>query len=79
MAEADRGPISWGGIVLVVIGATFLLHNFDVIHLTQAVRFWPLVLIAVGVRLILDSRRRAGRSAGKSGRGGPAPPPPSSP
>ena len=42
----------WGGIVLVVIGALFLLDNFEVLHLYQVMKLWPVLLILGGVFLI---------------------------
>lgn len=42
----------WGGIALVVIGALFLLDNFDIVPLYEIGRFWPALLILAGVFLI---------------------------
>lgn len=42
----------WGGIGLVVIGSLFLLDNFDILHLNNVIRLWPLVLIIAGVVLL---------------------------
>jgi TM2 domain-containing membrane protein YozV len=38
-----------GPIVLIAIGALLLLHNFDFFPFFQLHRFWPLIVIAVGV------------------------------
>lgn len=42
----------WGGIALIVIGALFLLDNFDIVPLREIGRFWPALLILAGVFLI---------------------------
>jgi hypothetical protein len=42
----------WGGVLLIVIGALFLLDNFDVLRMDQIFRFWPIVLIAAGIWLL---------------------------
>lgn len=42
----------WGGIVLVIVGALFLLDNFDVLRLNQVMKLWPALLILGGVFLI---------------------------
>lgn len=38
-----------GPIVLIAIGALFLLNNFDFFPFFQLHRLWPLILIAVGI------------------------------
>lgn len=50
----DRGNVI-GGIVLIVLGLLFLLER-----LVPDVRFsdyWPLILVAIGVGLLWNSRR----------------------
>jgi hypothetical protein len=42
----------WGGVLLIVIGALFLLDNFDVLRMDQIFRFWPIVLIVAGIWLL---------------------------
>jgi hypothetical protein len=42
----------WGGVVLVVIGAIFLMDNFNVLPFEQVQKLWPVVPMAVGVLLI---------------------------
>ena len=46
-----------GPIILIVAGALFLLDNFDLLPFYRIERFWPLILIAVG---ILMFRNRLG-------------------
>jgi hypothetical protein len=63
-----RRPV--GPMILIAIGVVFLLDNLRIIRIGELLRFWPLILIAVGV------------SALYSRLSGPAaipPPPPSGP
>lgn len=41
-----------GGIILIVIGAIFLLHNFGLFGFWQFNQLWPLLLIAIGLMII---------------------------
>lgn len=50
--------------MLILVGVILLLHSLDLVPLGALFRYWPVVLIAIGIRLVLQ-----GRSAG-------APPPP---
>ena len=55
----SRTPI--GALILIGIGVLFLLNEFDFLHFDWILqRFWPLILIAVGVRLLIVRRRRSG-------------------
>jgi TM2 domain-containing membrane protein YozV len=63
--QASADPLeSWskdrpiGPIILIVVGALFLLNNFDWFPFYRIERFWPLILIAVGVLMF---RNRLGR------------------
>ena len=50
------------GSLLVVIGSLLLLHNFGWLHWPHWMRFdtlWPLLLVALGLGLVLKSRRPA--------------------
>jgi hypothetical protein len=47
------GSVFWG-IVLLVLGGIFLLGNFDVINYDRIWDFWPVVVIIVGLKLIVD-------------------------
>jgi phage shock protein C len=53
-SRRDRGSVM-GGIVMIVLGLLFLLER-----IVPDVRFsdyWPLILVAVGVGLLWNSRR----------------------
>ncbi len=43
----------WGGVAMLVLGVLFLVDNFDFLPLRDALRYWPVLLIAAGVLLIL--------------------------
>ena len=62
---------NWAGIVLILIGIVFLLSNLDIVDIDELVRFWPLILIAVGVRLVIRDR-----DSGSGPASGPPLPPP---
>ena len=66
MARHDN----WSGPILIAIGIVFLLSNLDLVDLGDLLRFWPLILIAVGARLVFRDR---GSGSGPAS-GPPAPP-----
>jgi len=50
------------GSVLIVVGGLLLLHNLGWLHWPHWMRFetlWPLLLVALGIGLVLKSRRPA--------------------
>jgi uncharacterized integral membrane protein len=47
MAKKRKDPLIWG-IILIVIGLVFILHNLDVEIWGFIARLWPLVLIIWG-------------------------------
>jgi hypothetical protein len=55
----DAGPskIPIGAFVLIGLGVLFLLNEMDVVNFDRLWRFWPLVLIAVGIRVLMRRRR----------------------
>jgi len=48
----------WGGIALVVIGCLYLLGNLDFFDLHRLARFWPAVLVVLGVWLLKRHQER---------------------
>jgi hypothetical protein len=46
-----------GAIILIAIGALFLLQNMGLFHFHWIGRLWPLILIALGLRVILRNNR----------------------
>ena len=54
--------MSWSGIILVIVGALLLAHNFDLLSLGWLRQWWPAILIVVGLLSIVrpqHGRRRA--------------------
>jgi len=55
--SGSRFPI--GAAVLIGLGVLFLLDELDLLHFDRIIdRFWPLILIALGVRLMMQRQRR---------------------
>ena len=52
----NRPPGLWAGIILIVLGAYFLLTNLGVLANIRWDLFWPAVLIALGLLLLLRRR-----------------------
>jgi len=53
----SRVPI--GAIILIGVGVLFLLDEMDLLHFDRIIsRFWPLILIALGVRILMQRQRR---------------------
>jgi hypothetical protein len=48
----------WGGVGLIVLGALYLLDSFGLISFHGLRRFWPALLIAAGVALLLRSKEK---------------------
>lgn len=51
-------------IVLIAVGAVFLLNNLHLLYVRDIFRFWPVALVAWGVAKMVDSRAAGGRLAG---------------
>ena len=49
-----------GGVLLIVIGALFLLGNLDVFEIDRIARFWPAVLVVLGAWLLKKHHEKAG-------------------
>lgn len=62
MAEAEpaescgRSSIPIGAFILIGLGVLFLLNEMDVLNFDRLWRFWPLVLIAIGIRVLMRRR-----------------------
>jgi len=55
-------PKQWGGLIpgvaLVLFGVALLFEEFDYWRLYDIARYWPLILIAFGVGVLLNARRQ---------------------
>lgn len=47
------GSVFWG-IILLTLGLSLLLANFEIISYGNLFKFWPVVIIVIGVKLVLD-------------------------
>ena len=61
MSTRSRTGVSVPGIILIVIGALFLANSLDLLDigdlLRRVWRLWPIILIAIGVKMVSESRR----------------------
>jgi membrane protein DedA with SNARE-associated domain len=60
------GSLVWG-IILIVVGAIFLLEQFDIDVFDQVWRFWPVILIVWGANKLwlgLKERNERGGAPG---------------
>lgn len=55
-ASTTRGIIP--GLIILALGALFLLHNFGVLRFWDLKVYWPLIVIAIGVYWVLDPKSR---------------------
>jgi len=53
----SRVPV--GAYVLIGLGVLFLLDEVGALHFDWIWRFWPLILIAIGVRMLMQRQRRS--------------------
>ena len=60
-----RGSSS-GAVALIIVGAIFLLNTLGVVEMHQILRFWPLLLIALGVSM-LHARLSEGGTRSQNG------------
>ncbi len=54
--ENGRSHIPIGAFILIGLGVLFLLNEMDVLNFDRLWRFWPLVLIAIGIRVLMRRR-----------------------
>jgi len=70
--ERERRRAHWhspekhlfSGVVFVIIGFLFLLGNMGLVDLDYVVRFWPVLLIALGAFRIVEARDDFAQSSG---------------
>ncbi|MBM3738642.1 MAG: hypothetical protein FJW39_22930 [Acidobacteria bacterium] len=48
-----------GPVVLIGLGVVFLLNNLGLLRISQVMKFWPVLLIALGLMMLKD--RMGGR------------------
>ena len=47
-----------GGLLILIVGLVFLLDNLNVIASVNIFRFWPLILVALGLKHLFEARDR---------------------
>jgi predicted membrane protein len=52
------------GLILVGIGALFLLNNLHIVFIRDWIRYWPAILIAIGLFKMVDSNSSGDRIVG---------------
>jgi hypothetical protein len=52
------------GLILVAVGAIFFLNNLHIFYIHDIFRFWPAILIALGIVKLVDSSYGGGRVCG---------------
>jgi hypothetical protein len=55
--SASRG-VPVGALILIGLGVLFLLDEVGMLHFDWIWRFWPLILIAIGIRILMQRQRR---------------------
>lgn len=56
--EDPRSRVPVGAYVLIGLGVLFLLDETGALHFDWIWRFWPLILIAIGVRILMQRQQR---------------------
>jgi hypothetical protein len=64
---SNRFPIA--PILLIVLGVIFLLNNLDFFQIERIIRFWPALLIALGVYMLYLRMAGSSSEAGPNDRG----------
>lgn len=59
--RGDQAPVA--GVALVVLGILLLLHTLELLDFERVARYWPVLLIAVGVYLLWGRMIGAGKGA----------------
>jgi predicted membrane protein len=54
----------FAGLVILALGVLALLGNFGIVQIPDVWRFWPLILVALGLARLLRPRGSRGRCAG---------------
>jgi predicted membrane protein len=48
------------GLILIAVGLLFLLDHMDIIHIGNIMRFWPMILVVIGVFKLMSEHNRVG-------------------
>ncbi|MBI2687980.1 MAG: hypothetical protein HYX27_16855 [Acidobacteria bacterium] len=61
--RAEGPPV--GPAVMIGLGIVFLLNNLGLLRFSQIFKFWPLVLIGMGIYMLLERTRRSSSEVGR--------------
>ncbi len=56
--ESPQSKVPLGAVILIGLGVLFLLNELNLLHFDWVWRFWPLILIAVGIRIMMKRQGR---------------------
>ncbi len=62
--EAGAAERAIPAIILIAVGAIFLLNNLHLLYVRDILRYWPAALIAWGIAKLVDAEETGGRIAG---------------
>jgi LiaI-LiaF-like transmembrane region/B-box zinc finger len=62
----SAGGHSTGALALIVVGSIFLLNTLGIVEMRQIMRFWPILLIALGVNMLRSRMSAAERNTAVS-------------
>ncbi|MBM3790792.1 MAG: hypothetical protein FJW35_10660, partial [Acidobacteria bacterium] len=52
------------GVLILIAGVIFLLDNLGIVEEESYLRYWPVILIAIGIPKVMQSRDTAGLFVG---------------
>ncbi len=58
ITEDRHSRVPLGAFILIGLGVLFLLDELGALHFDWIWRFWPLILIAIGIRILMQRQRR---------------------
>jgi TM2 domain-containing membrane protein YozV len=58
LTDQPHSRVPVGAVILIGLGVLFLLDEMGALHFDWIWRFWPLILIAIGVRILMQRQRR---------------------
>jgi Domain of unknown function (DUF5668)/B-box zinc finger len=58
LVDAPRSRVPVGALILIGLGVLFLFDELNLLHFDWIWRFWPLILIAIGLRVIMQRQQR---------------------
>ena len=63
LSRVALGPLL-PGLILLILGLVFLLDNLDVVDSWTILRFWPVIPLVAGLKILIDARDRGSAVSG---------------